>query len=153
MAVLAHEHKAQAEHDFALAVGGHRPAANFVADGDVGHVGDANWHAVLGGDDDLPYLLEIVVRPRPCTSNMPPSWLMLPPPTLKLFFSRGLDHFVEGQVVLDQPLGIDADLVLLLIAAPAVDFGHARNRADCGPNDPVVHRAQLARAAAGAVRT
>ncbi len=50
---------------------------------------------------------------------MPPAWLMLPPPTLKLFFCDRLDHFVEGQVVLDQPLGIDADLVLLFDSRPS----------------------------------
>ena len=38
MAVLAHEHEAQAEHDLALAVGGDGAAADFVADLHVGHV-------------------------------------------------------------------------------------------------------------------
>ena len=53
VAVLAHEHEAQPEHDFALAVGRDRAAADLVADGHVGHVAHADRHAVLGRDDDV----------------------------------------------------------------------------------------------------
>ena len=38
VAVLAHQHEAQAQHHFALAVGRDGPAADFVADRHVGHV-------------------------------------------------------------------------------------------------------------------
>ena len=57
VAVFAHQHEAQPEHDFALTTSPvvrvaqrrrHRAAADFVADGDFGHVADANRHAVLG---------------------------------------------------------------------------------------------------------
>ena len=39
-----------------------------------------------------------------------------------------LDDFVESQAVLDQSIGIDADLILLLVAAPGVDFGRSADR-------------------------
>ena len=68
---------------------------------------------------------------------------MLPPPTLRLFFCDGLDDLVEGQLVLDRAVGVDADLILLLEAAPGVDLGRARHRAQLGLDDPVVDGAQL----------
>ncbi len=74
----------------------------------------------------------LTVRPRPWTSSIWLFWRMLPPPTLLVVLLDGLDHLVEGQAVLDEPVGVDADLVLLFVAAPGVDLGHA------------VHRAQLA---------
>ena len=58
VAVFAHQHEAEAQHDFALAVGGDGTAAQLVADGDVGHVADANRHALVGGDDDVFDLLD-----------------------------------------------------------------------------------------------
>ena len=45
VAVLAHQHEAEAEHDLALAVGGDRAAADLVADRHVGDVADADRHA------------------------------------------------------------------------------------------------------------
>ena len=42
------EHEAEAEDDLALAVGGDAAAADLVADGDLGHVADADRHAVVG---------------------------------------------------------------------------------------------------------
>ena len=53
MAVLAHEHEAQAEHRLAAAVGRNGPQTDFVAGLHVGHVADVDRHAVLGGDDDV----------------------------------------------------------------------------------------------------
>ncbi len=40
VAILAHEHESQAEHDLAPAVSGDRPAADLVAELDIGHVPD-----------------------------------------------------------------------------------------------------------------
>ena len=50
MGVFAHQHEAQAHDDFALAVGRHGAAADFGADRHVGHVADANRHAIFGRD-------------------------------------------------------------------------------------------------------
>ena len=45
--VLAHPHEGEAQDDLALAVGGHPAAADRVADADLGHVPDADRHAVV----------------------------------------------------------------------------------------------------------
>ena len=68
---------------------------------------------------------------------------MLPPPTLRLFFATAAIDLVEGQAVLDQPVRVDANLVLLLEAAPAIDLGGARDGAQLGLDDPVVNGAQI----------
>ena len=145
MAVLAHEHEAQAQHDFALAVGRDGPAANLVADRTSAtsrtRIGTPSWAVTTM----CPIWSTSLVRPRPCTSNISPARLMLPPPTLRLFCSSGLDDLVERQAVLDQPVGIDADLILLLVAAPTVDLGRAGHGAQRRLDDPVVDRAQLGR--------
>ena len=53
MAVLAHEHEAQAEDHFALAVGGDGAAADLVADLAPRPRRRPDRHAVLGRDDDV----------------------------------------------------------------------------------------------------
>ena len=70
---------------------------------------------------------------------------MLPPPTLRLLPRTACDHLVEGQVVLEQPVGVDADLVLLLAAAPGVDLGRARHGAQGRLDDPVVRAVRSSR--------
>ena len=52
-AVLAHEHEAKTKYRLAPAVGSHSPEANFATGLHVGHIADANGHAILGGDDDV----------------------------------------------------------------------------------------------------
>ena len=72
MAVLAHQHEAQAQHDFALAVGGDRAAANLVADRHLGHVATRIGTPSSAAIDDLADLRRrSSVRPSPCTSSMP----------------------------------------------------------------------------------
>ena len=125
MAVLAHQHEAQAEDDFALAVGRDRAAADLVADLDVGHVADLDRHAVLGGDDDALDFVERDVRPTPWTSSI---WLLgadVAAADVAVVLLDRLDDLVERQLVAIEPVGIDADLILLLVAAPGVDLGRA----------------------------
>ena len=74
----------------------------------------------------------VAVRPTPWTSNMPSAWRMLPPPTLQVVVLHSRDHFVERQAVLDEASGIEADLILLLEAAPAVDLGRPVHRPQLG---------------------
>ena len=129
MAVLAHEHEAEAEHDFALAVGRDRAAADLVADRDLGHVADADRHAVLGGDDDALDLLDVRRCGRaPARAAIRVPSRMLPPPTLRLFSSTASTTSSNVRPCLMSRFGIDADLVLLLVAAPAVDLGRALAR-------------------------
>ena len=70
MRVFAHQHEAQAHHDFAFAVGGDGTAADFRADGHVGHVADVE--SARRPSRRLTMFLicsMFVVRPRPWTSN------------------------------------------------------------------------------------
>ena len=79
-----------------------------------------------------PICVYVEVRPRPWTRTISPARRMLPPPTLQVVLWTACDDLVEGQAVLDQPVGVDADLVLLLEAAPAIDFRRARTVRSCG---------------------
>ena len=143
--VLAHQHEAQAEHDFALAVGRDRAAANLRADRHLGHVAHANRHAVVGGDDDGLDLLD-VGGAADAVDRAPTAFLRgpLPPPTLRLFSWTAVDDLVERQAVFDQPVrdrsapdtAFRMPPQLLTSAAP----GTVRIlRLD----DPIVDRAQL----------
>ena len=111
---------------------------------DLGHVADADRHAVLGRDDDRLDLLDVrraaeaVDEQR---SALPAR--MLPPPTLRLFSSTASTTSSKVRPCLISRFGIDADLVLLLVAAPGVDLGHAGHGPQLGLDDPVVDRAQL----------
>ena len=66
-----------------------------------------------------------VVRPRPCTSTDRVPSRMLPPPTLRLFSSTACTTSSNVRPCLISRFGIDADLILLFVAAPTVDLGGA----------------------------
>ena len=105
---------------------------------------DADRHAVLGRDDDLADLR----RRWSCGPALGPaacrcSGVMLPPPTLRLFFSTASTTSSNVRPCLISRCGIDADLVLLLVAAPAVDLRRARHGAHGRLDHPVVNRAQV----------
>ena len=53
-------------------------------------------------------------------------------------------HLIERDAVVQQLIQADAHLILLLVAAPAVDLGRAGNRAQGGLDDPILDRAQSA---------
>src|SRR5262249_48537976 len=57
---------------------------------------------------------------------------------------------LERDAVLEQPQRVDAHLVLLLQAAPAVDLGDARHGRQGRLDDPVLDRAQLVQRLAAA---
>ena len=71
MAVLAHEHEAEAEDDLALAVGGDGPAADLVADLHVGHVADADRARRPWRSRRCSWICStLAARPRPWTSSI-----------------------------------------------------------------------------------
>ncbi len=113
VAVLANEHKAQAEDTFALAVGRHRPAANLVADGHVGHVPDLDRHAVLGGHHNIPHLLGVDDTPLPLDEEGLAVLADGAAADVLVVLLDGLHHLVEGQAVFDEPVGVEAHLVRL----------------------------------------
>ena len=143
MAVLAHEHEAQPQDDLALAVGRDRPPADLVADLDVGHVADPDRHAVLGRHHDGLDLLDVDGAADAVDQEHAAAPADVAAADVAVVLLDRLDHLVEGQAVLDEAVGVDADLVLLLVAAPAVDLGRALHCPQLGPDDPVVDGAQL----------
>ena len=137
-------HEAQAQDRLALAIGRDRRRGGFR--GRSSHRprrGRGSGTPSFAVTTMPPICSSLTVRPRPWTSSI---WLfcsMLPPPTFRLFFSRASTTSVERQAVLDQPVGIDADLILLFVAAPGVDLGHARDGAQLRLDRPVVDRAEV----------
>ena len=59
-------------------------------------------------------------------------WLMVPPPTLRLFAATASTTSSKVNPYLIEPLGINAHLVLLLVSAPTVDFGRALDGSQLG---------------------
>ena len=59
IAVFPHQHEAESQHDFALAVGRHDATTHFVRDYNVGNVADANRDPIDGGDDNPPDLFHV----------------------------------------------------------------------------------------------
>jgi hypothetical protein len=87
VAVLAHQHEAEAEHDLALAVGGHRAAADLVALDDLGDVAHADRRRRPARDTMSP-----MSAPRSEPDALDEARLAgrieLPPPTLALLRAR-----------------------------------------------------------------
>ena len=62
---------------------------------------------------------------------------------LAIVGGQGLHHRLEGQAVLDQFLGLDEHLELLLVAAPGSHVIHPGRRAQDEPDGPVLQGAQV----------
>ena len=100
-------------------------------------------HAVLGRHDDVLDLLD-VDRPADAVDEEHLAVLAdVAAADVAVVLLDGLDHFVEGQAVLDEPGRVDADLILLLVAAPGVDLGGALHRPHLRLDDPIVDGAQV----------
>ena len=125
--VLAHEHEAQPQDHFAAAGAGRGAAADLVADADVADVPDPDGDAVMGGDDDVGDLLDArgqahaldEVKLTPLDDVASADALVVG--------AQSAEDVVQGEVVAQQPVGLDDDLVLAALAAPRVDLGDARH--------------------------
>src|SRR5467141_1618019 len=122
MAVLAHEHEAQPEHGLALAVGGDGAAADLVADLDIGHVPDPDRDAVLGRHDNRLDLLDVHRAPDAVNEEHLAVLADVAATDIAVVVLDRFHDLVKGQPVLDKARRINAHLVLLLVAAPAVDL-------------------------------
>ena len=58
---------------------------------------------------------------------------------------EGIDHILHGQAETGQPFRKRRNDVFLAVAADRVDLGHARNRSQLWPDDPIVKRPQVLR--------
>ena len=105
MAVLAHQHEAQAEDHLAFAVGGDGAATDFVADLRRRPRRRPDRHAVVGGDDDVWICPILVVRPRPWTSSRLLFCADVAAADVAVVLLQGLDDVVQGQAVFDEASG------------------------------------------------
>src|SRR5262249_10754766 len=141
--VLAHEQKAQAHDDFALAIGGDRAAADLGAADYLPAVAHAGRHAPGGANHDSLDLCGVR-----CAAQGPQQAPLRPVADrpgadVAVVLLSGPNHVVERQTVLDEQVRIDADLILFFVAAPGVDFRRPFYRPHLGANDPIVDRPQL----------
>ena len=127
--VLALEHDDHAGHDLALAVARDRALAGLGADGHVGDVAQVHRRAVLGLEHDALDVGDVLEQPDAAQVDLLPAAHDHPATGVGVVALDGLDHVVRGQAVLEQLVGRDEHLVLLDVAAEAVDLVHARRSA------------------------
>ena len=74
---------------------------------------------------------------------LPPAELHHPPSHVVVAAADGLDHFIDGQVVSQQRVGVEVHLVLLDEASHAGHFRYPRDRGQPVAHVPVLEGAQL----------
>ena len=143
MGILTHRHEAEAEDDFALAVGRRRPTPCLVAHNHRGHVRECHRGPARRFEDDLGDLLH---RRRPADAMDDQRVAVLPQHAPADVFVVRLDRVedaVEGQAEFLNFFGVEFDLDLPLVPAPGVHLGHAGHLAELRPDDPVVDGPQF----------
>ena len=125
VAVFAHEHEAEPVDDFALAAGRHGAAADFVTDFDIRHVPQADGNAVFRGDLNSLDLVAINRAADAVDQDHLAAAAQVTAADVAVVLFDCLNDLVEREAVLDEPARVDPRLVLLLVAAPAIDLGDA----------------------------
>ena len=146
--VLALEHDDHAGHDLALAVARDRALPRLGADDDVGHVAQVDRRAVLGLEHDALDVRDVLEQADAAQVDLLPAAHDDAAAGVGVALLDGLDDVADGQAVLEQLLGRDQHLVLLDLAAEAVDLVDAGDGLEQRRDDPVLDRAQLHRALA-----
>ena len=143
-AVLPDQHEDRAEHHFAAVFRG-RARAQLAPQHHVGHVADADRHALHIGDDDVG---EVVFR---CHLARRAYQQLLALPfdiagahVAVVAFERR-HHVLQADAVGGQFFRVGRHLVLLGVAADGIDFRHARDIAQLRLDDPVLDFAQVRR--------
>ena len=143
MAVFAHQHEAEPEHRFTVAVCRDGSLSDFVADLHFGDIANADRYAVASGHDDVLDLLDVDRAALSVDEQHAAHVADVASADVAVVGSQGRDHFVEGQLVTDEPLRIDPHLKLLFVAAPTVNLGDSGHAAQLRLHNPVVNRSQL----------
>ena len=143
LAVFAHQHEAQPQDDFALPLGGHGSPADLVSLPDFGDVADADGHAFLRPDDDVPDPFQVAYPGLAMDQEGLARGDDLPAAHVAVVVLQGREDLPQGEAVLDQDFGIHHHLVLQLEPAPGIDLGDARHLAHFGLDDPVVQGPDL----------
>jgi hypothetical protein len=146
VAVLAPEHEAEAEYHFAAAIG--RDAAHPLVHADhyIGHI--ANLDRRPDAPRDNVDIFDLFYRHRASKAVNEGGFAGLRQDAatdVEVVVVDGLDYLVEGEVQNVKTIRVDANEVLLLIAAPAVDLSGPRGCAQSRLENPILERAQLGR--------
>ena len=128
VAILSHEHEPEAEHYLALAVGGHRPAADLAALDHARDVADPRGDALAGAHDDVADVRRARDDADALNEARLPGLVDRPAADVGVVALERLGQFPQRQVVLREPARVDDDLDLPLVASPRVDLGDARDR-------------------------
>ena len=143
MAVLAHEHEPQPQHHLALPVRRAGPPPDLVTDLDVCHVADANRHATMRGDHDVPDLVRVGGQADAIDQMQLASLGNAAAASIAVVRAQRAEDIVQGHLVLHQSAGVDQHVVLLPLATPRVHFRHPRHGAQPRLHHPVVDCGQL----------
>ena len=143
VAVLAHQHEAQAQDDLALARGRGGPAPDLVAFDHLADVADAHRNPVVRDDDDGRDLFDVPGQADALHQVQFAGLDHVAAADVHVVPRERREHVVQGQAELDQLVRIGQHLVLLALAAPGVDLGHAGHRLQTRLDDPVMKRGQL----------
>jgi len=88
-------------------------------------------------------LLDVRRSPDPVNKQHLAVLLDVAAPDVSVVLLHCLYRLFECQAVLDEALGVDPNLVLLLVTSPAVDFGHPLDSPQFRPDDPVLDGPEL----------
>jgi hypothetical protein len=119
--------------------------ARLGADHDVGHVPQVDRRAVPGGQDDALEVGDVVQQAHAAQVHLFPAAHDDAAGGIGVAALDGLDHVGRGEPVGQQPVRVHQHLVLLDLAAEAVDLVHAGNRLEQRRHQPVLDAAQLHR--------
>ena len=114
-----------------------------MADLDLGDVADANRGPVLGSDDDLFDLIHVRRPPDAGDEEHLIAITKVAAAGVSVVPLHSIDDFIKRELVAVETLRIETDLILLLIATPAIHLGRPLHGAQLWLDDPVVDRPQI----------
>ena len=143
VAVLAHQHEAQAENHFALAVCRDGPSPNFMTNLHVGHVLYPDGHALFRRDHDVLDLLDVHGPAQAVDQEHLAVLADVAAADVSIVLFDGFDDFIERQTIFDEAGRVDPNLILLFVATPGVDLGGALHRPHFRLDDPIMDGAEF----------
>ena len=143
VAVLAHQHEREPEHDLPLAPGRDRAATDLRADLDRGHVPHTHGGSISRGDHDVSDLLNRAdAGDAPDDAGLARTGDLASTDVGVVALER-LDQVAQREVELDERRGVGHNVELPLQASPGVDLGHAGDLPQLRLDDPVVQGPQV----------
>src|SRR5262249_19845502 len=118
MSVFPHQHEAEAKHHFAASVRRDRSAADFRSRLNVGDIPDMDGNSLLRSNDDRADFGERVCTAKPLNEEHLVVADNVASSNIPIVFFGSAANLLKGEVEFEQPLGVDADLILPLKTAP-----------------------------------